>query len=159
MLENLKKLKIVVSRLNESSDTLTEALTQINDKLNTMNIGLTVWLDGGPSLSTRLIEKPKGTAGDVYTVESKEILGYTKTKIGWGLAVKSIRVEHGYFEGDRNSPFANPIEGEIKPLLDSTRDLRIAAIELLPKIIGLLKDAAEETINSIEQAKKLAAEL
>ena len=81
MLENIKELKSVASRLNETSDSLTEALTQINNKLSEMNIGLTVWLPG-PPLTSRSIEKDRATLKDVYSVVIKEILGYCKTKTG-----------------------------------------------------------------------------
>lgn len=158
MSEDIKELKSLASRLNASTDALIGTLTQINEKLNALNLGISVWLEG-PPLDSKLVEKPAGTTGDVYCVESKDLLGYAKTKAGWGLAVKSMRIEHGYFEGDRNAPFANPIDLGDKPLLESSRGLRVEAIKLLPELIKLLKEEANRTIGSIEEAKKLASEM
>lgn len=161
-MEIIKELKTTATHLNNSSDDLTKALTEINEKLNAMNLGITVWLGagaGGLALSSKVIERPKNAQRFVESAEEKELLGYAKTDRGWGLAVKIVREEYGYFEGDSSCPFTTPIELETKLLLDSSREKRVAAISLLPDLLSMLKESAEKTISDIEQAKKLAAEL
>jgi hypothetical protein len=149
MSDDIKELKTIAARLNKSSDALNESLNQINDKLNQMNIGLTVWLQR-PTLLNRLIDD---------STEQMEIIGYAKTSAGWGLAVKTVTDQHGYFEGDTNCPYTTHTEEEALPLIESSRDLRVGAIKLLPDLITLIKERAENALENIEIAKELAAEL
>jgi len=159
MLESLRELKSVSSHLNKASDSLTSTLTQINDNLNKLNLGLTVWLDG-PPLSSRLIEpSARYRKQHVYSVEEREILGYAKLKNGWGLAVKEVTSIHGYFEGDDNCPFTNDMEGQARPLLDCSRDLRTRSVELLPELFKLLKEKAEHLIENLDKAQSFVSEL
>ena len=159
MLDSLRELITTAPRLNESSDSLNSILTQINEQLNQLNIGLSEWLEG-PPLTNRGIE-PSGylRKQHVYSVEEKEILGYAKLKNGWGLAVQNVTLVHGYFEGDKNCPFTNVVEGEIRPLLNCSRDIRSRSIELLPDLFKLLKEKAEKVIEDIDKAKKFASEI
>lgn len=159
MLDSLRELKTIAPHLNESSDSLNSILTQINEQLKELNMGLTVWLEG-PPLSNRGVEpsiyqKRHG----VYAVDEKELLGYAKLKNGWELAVQNVTLEHGLFEGDENCPFTNVKEGEIRPLLECSRDIRSRSIELLPDLFGLLKKKAEEVIKNLDKAKKIASEI
>ena len=158
MLDSLKELKTVSDRLNESSDSLNSLLDQINFNLNKLNLGLTIWVDL-PPMTSKSIEIPPH-ALDAYGAEAVELLGYTKTQTGWGLAVKEATRVHGYFEGDRNCPFSNQIdEGEIRPLSSCSRDLRLRSIELLPELFRALKTRAEEFVGALEEAKKMAEDL
>ena len=159
MLDSIRELKSVSSRLNKSSDSLTSTLIQINDKLNDLNFGLTVWLDA-PPLSSRLIEPSLyHKKQHVYSVEEREILGYAKLKNGWGLAVKEVTSIHGYFEGDESCPYTNDMEGQIRPLLDCSRDLRVRSVELLPELFKLLKEKAEKVTENLDKAQSFVSEL
>ena len=149
MTGNLKELKAIASRLNESSDALNDSLCQINAKLNKINVGLTVWLED-PPLSMRSFED---------LTDKLEFLGYAKTSKGWGLAVKSITDQHGFSEGDPDSPYIDRIEGAIRPPMKTSRDLRVEATKLLPQLIELVRERAESAIEGIEKDKKLAADL
>jgi hypothetical protein len=159
MLDGMKKLKAIAPRLNESSDSLNSILSQINEQLNELNLGLTVWLDGPPLTSRGVDPTPFQKTHRVYSVVEKEILGYARLKNGWGLAVHSIVEEHGWFEGDENCPFTNVKEGSIVSLLDCSRDVRTESVRLLPMLLGLLKDKAETVIRNLEEAKKLASQV
>jgi len=159
MLESLRELKTIAPRLNESSDSLNPILSQINEQLNQMNLGLTVWLDAPPLINKGIEPTYFQKKHRIYSVEEREILGYTKLKSGWGLAVKSVVLENGYFEGDENCPFTNPIDGDVRPLLECSRDIRTNSIELLPRLFDLLKDKAEKVINSLESAKALSSQI
>ena len=159
MSDDIRKLKTISARLNESSDSLTSILTQINDKLNEMNFGLTVWLDI-PVLSTKLVQPGHfHIKQHVHSLEEREIVGYAKLKNEWGLAVKNVTMAHGHFEGDENSPFSNPIDGEVRSLLNCSRDLRTRSVELLPDLFNLLKERAEEVIENLDKAKEFVSEL
>jgi hypothetical protein len=159
LLEGMRELKSVAPRLNESSDSLNSILSQINDRLNEMNFGLTVWLDGPPLTSKGIEPSYFQKKHRVFSVVEKEILGYAKLKNGWGLAVMSIIEEHGLFEGDENCPFTNVVDGEVKPLLDCSRDIRTESVRLLPQLFGLLKHKAETAIKDLEEAKKFASQI
>lgn len=149
MSDDIKELKSIASRLNESSDALNDSLNQINAQLNKMNIGLTVWLED-PPLSIRSLED---------LTDKLVFLGYAKTSNGWGLAVKAITDEHGFYDGDPDSPYTVRTEGAIRPLMKTSRELRVEAIRLLPQLIELVRKRAESAVESIEIAKQLAAEL
>jgi hypothetical protein len=94
----------------------------------------------------------------VYSLEEREILGYAKLKNGWGLAVMEITAAHGHFEGDESCPFTNNMEGQIRPLLECSRDLRTSAAELLPEFLDLLQRKTEQVIKNLDRAQELISE-
>ena len=160
MADALEELKSISARINESSDVLNSTLQQVNTKLRELNFGLTVWLDG-PPLAVKSVDPPARLLRmHIYKVEEREILGFTKIhQVGWCLAVVKLRVAHGHFEGDTSCPFSEVTEDDPRPLMECSRDLRVAAIELLPKIFELLKAEGNRLLASIEQVKEFADQL
>jgi hypothetical protein len=153
MFDTLKELKVLSPRLNKSSDSLNSIVTRVNDTLNELNLGFTVWV----SLTSKVITPPK-LPRDVETVEAEKCLGYTKLPTGWGLAVMEQTRYRGYFEQDRDCPFSYAVEGDVSPLLDCSRELRIRSIEALPRLFQALKERAEEVIDAVEKARDVASE-
>jgi hypothetical protein len=79
---------------------------------------------------------------------------------GWGFAVKELRVERGFFEGDESAPWENDYdEDPPKLLLKSSRELRILASQRIEYLLGQMRDRAEAAIESLRTASKLAEQV
>lgn len=159
MEETLKELKSISKVLNDSSDTLTSTLSEINKEINKLNLGVQIWLEGSPLLPGRRKAPPQNYPTPyVHTIEEGAlILGYARTSEGWGLAVKEVDIQEGFFEGDSEYPVRDILEkSKPMPLLKTTRAVRAAAIRLIPLLLQSLKDEGNKLLDDIEVAKKLA---
>jgi len=168
MEEVLKELKSISKALNDSSDSLTSTLTEINDEINKLNLGIEVWLERSPLFPGRRKVPEDSSTPYANTVEEGAlILGYARTPEGWGLAVKEVDFQEGGYEGDSKSPLREPHEKKVVPLLKTTRTVRAAAIRLIPSVLKALKKEGNRLLKEIQQrqnirlkmAKKLAKDL
>jgi hypothetical protein len=66
-------------------------------------------------------------------------------------------VQHGFFEGEPDCPYTDVLDSKIEPLKNMSRDIRVAAIDSIPKLIDLLKETALEAIEKIEKVKTIEA--
>jgi hypothetical protein len=108
-------------------------------------------------LKTEVSEK--GSEG--YCIHTCWYLGYAKLKPQdkWGLAVRADEyqvdtVNEAPFDGEEI-----PLGATIYPLLSCSRDLRIEAIERIPRLIEELEKASEQFTKTVSKAKELADEL
>jgi hypothetical protein len=158
MEEVLKELKSISEVLNDTSDSLTTTLTEINQEINNLNLGIQAWLESSPLISGRRRPAPENYPTPyVHTVEEGAlILGYARTTEGWGLAVKEADIQEGFYEGDSDCPFTEALE-KTKPmlLLKAARPVRAAAIRLIPLLLQSLKDEGNKLLKDIAVAKKL----
>lgn len=158
MEEVLKELKSISEVLNDSSDSLTATLTEINQEINNLNLGIQVWLVDSPLAPGRRRAAPQNYPTPyVHTIEEgASILGYARTSEGWGLAVKKVDFQEGFYEGDSDSPFTDVLE-ETRPvpLLKATRTVRADAIRLIPSLLERLKHEGNKLLKDIEVAKEL----
>lgn len=157
MEEVLKELKSISQALNDSSDSLTSTLTEINQKINNLNLGVEVWLDSPLVSGKRRAPSENYPTPFVHTVEEGALLlGYARTSGGWGLAVKEVDFQDGFFEGDSGCPFREVLE-KTKPVLltKATRTVRAAAMRLIPLLLERLKDEGKRLLNDVEVAKNL----
>lgn len=145
MTPDFGKLEQISKSLNEDSNKLTKILGQINSKLNALNLGVEVWLDD-QLYEDRLPRDEYGTG-----MTASGYLGYGKLGDSWGLLVKQTR-EKELGDGERS------LESEdYKFLLESSRELRLSAVDLIPDLIAELQSEAEETRSAVSKAKELAS--
>jgi len=146
----LSSLEGTARRLNESSDSINEILETVESRLVGAGIGIEVWCRTPISS----VEGEKGGGSESRWTEQR--LGFAKVAGRWSLAVKTLEVEFGLFEGDSSAPYeAKHRKGDISRLLDASRETRIRALSLLEQLAKLLTEEAEEAIKRIKEAKKL----
>jgi len=144
MLIETKKLEQLSARLNKESDSLTETLQNIQDKINSYNIGLEVWTS--PLLCSYKDEYgPENATFDTY-------LGYAKLPNGWGLAIRVVHDKNG-----KTGPY--DIDDCPEPLLNASRKIRMQALRLLTGLILEIQSKIEEVLSGITDAKKISEKL
>jgi hypothetical protein len=149
---NFSKLEKLSKKINEASDELTKALTTINEKLNSLKLGI----------ETHVPESLKAEIGaddEVgYKRETTWHLGYGKSDDGkWGILAWGF--EERIPSGPDGYQVAEMLAEYKHLLLSRPRDLRVAAIEQIPQLIQQLEKESEEFTKAVNKAKELANEL
>jgi hypothetical protein len=152
---NFSKLEKLSKKINEASDELTKALTSINEKLNSLNLGIEVFLDKY-CLVTDYGDIDYSKAEEGVRTDTYYYLGYGKSDDGkWGLMIKA----EDWLVCMANDEDNRFYDQSITPLLSYRRDLRIAAIDKMVPLIEALEKKSEAFTESVNAAKKLADEL
>jgi hypothetical protein len=154
--EVLKELKSISEALNDSSDSLNATLTEINNEIKKLNLGIEVWLERSPLVlvSGKALENPP-MAYDNTVEEGTLILGYARTSEGWGLAVKEVKFQEGFYGRDSKFPLRETHEKKIVPLLKTPRPVRAAAIRLIPFLLKALKKEGYHLLKDVQKAQKI----
>ena len=126
---DFSRLQDLSNSLNKKSDELNESLKAFEAMIASFRLGVDAWVK--PSLETRT---------DDHGIEYSTTLGYSKATGNWCLTI-------GYW-----SSFDE--EGSYSPLNQASRELRIKAIEQLPKLLKALESAADEAVQGVEKARK-----
>ena len=155
---NLEKYSKTIS---DGSDKVNQALAEIQEKLNSLNLGVEAWLE---SKSFREIlafggRPPENLSVREYNLAMHNLdvlwLGYGKDAEGkWGLLVLRKASERSAEDGSDNV-----LLGQTSRLLDASRDIRIAALDLIPLLIEKLEGEAAELVETISNAKTSADKL
>jgi len=121
-LDQLSKTAVL---LNKASDRLNQAINQVNEALKKLNLGISSWVT--------FDSWEEGPFSEWHEI------GYGKVNGRWGIAIKK-NLE------DLNSQQADNVETTEWQFSEAPREMRIAAIPHLPKVIEQLnKDAAKTT--------------
>ena len=144
----LKQLTTVSQNLNEASNQLSEQIKSIEAALAAQKLGVRAWVE-----LRRTPQREQADDGRTYEITRVDSLGYDKHHGKWGLLVSSWIEE-----------FADPDdEGDVCLLRDAPRELRMAAVDALPKLILRIGDEAstlaKEVARKAGKAKTLAAVL
>jgi hypothetical protein len=145
----IPSLEAKAARLNAASDKANQILTNVERQLVDLNLGVEVWFDH-PIHSTDL----EGDVGATSTSKRVvQLLGFAKVLGKWSLAVKPMRLESGFFEGDMGCPFENRYsDGSPTFLLKASRSLRFAAVEVLPKFLAQVEDRVDKILEGVDRA-------
>ncbi|MES2392934.1 MAG: hypothetical protein V4555_14910 [Acidobacteriota bacterium] len=124
---HLKRLADSAAKLNEVSDRLTKQIEQIDAALKRLNLGVTAWVT---------IFESEDEDGNCL----REELGYTRIGSRWGVALRTASGTRGdECEPDRTfSAFA-----------DAPRQLRIKAVEHIPKLLDQISADAEAMVEKL----------
>lgn len=154
----INKLEELAARLNQESDSINETIKAIQEKINSLNPGLEVWLDNdGFSADALAISNPeKNQDGNI--VLRKTYLGYSKLNNKWALAIKVEDVVE-FWDQDMQQNDTRIEDTEYSHLLEASRQIRIAALEKMQKLINTIADRAEGSSETIEKAKKVAEKI
>jgi hypothetical protein len=144
----LRKFSSAATRLNAESDSVNITIAGIETQLVDANVGLEVWLRQVVTSTDA-----KGNAhGKSWTATR---LGFAKIGNEWCLAVKPVRFDAGFFEGDTSCPYQEEYaDGEPMRLLKASRQIRIRALELLPELVEQLTLEASRCAEMISNATK-----
>jgi hypothetical protein len=146
----LDDLVPVARRLNSSSDDLNVALTHIEQRLNELGLGIALFV---PIPDTREVLS-NGEHDNEEWVEYQ--VGYDRLGEGWALLTR-----RAHFHDDPTDTL-KPEEcwefDEEKPLLRSSRELRIKAVEAIPELLKNIKADAEHVLDIVEKARLLAGD-
>jgi hypothetical protein len=141
----------IARRLNTASDDLNAALKRIEDRLNELGIGIDRFV---PIPDTREVVSD-GTAHEPEEWSEYQV-GYDRVGDGWALLTR-----RAHFQDDPTLT-ASPEDcwrfDEVKPLLRSSRELRIRAVAAIPKLLEELKAEAEGVLRVVESARRLAGD-
>ncbi len=154
---DLKDLTPLSKRLNTASDELNEAIESIQRKINTLSLGVEVWLtDAQAELSHEIL-----TDDDTRYARVQE-LGYGRFGDNWALLVRTADYELRRDESDGDWLYANPehpLHVRVQPLLKTSRQIRVKAVDLIPGLVDALQRSATTVVDAVEKAKKLAQSL
>jgi hypothetical protein len=158
-MSDLKDLDPLSKRLNAASDQLTHTLQTIQERLNALAIGLEVWVDDPLSkhhLREVLDANDEPTGRREYDTHD---LGYGRLGDGWALIVRErrhVETPTGYNNDWDTESFQ---DYGVLPLLKASRELRVAAVPLLPQLIEAIERDASVVLERVEQAKRIADSL
>lgn len=152
MMANISDLTPIAKQINDKSNAINKTISTINEKLARLNFGIEAWLDKPWSaLSSSTRDQGKARIRDV------SYLGYDRLGDKWQLAIKHVEEEITLDEdGDECIEQLNP---EYVPLLQASRDLRLAALKKLPELLDDLKSRGQNILDTIADAEKLAESL
>ncbi len=143
-LENLSKL---APQLNIATDLYMDELKGIEEELNKLNLGTEIELDewvqtGNPKSEENDFGEPAGVFFSAWT------LGYGKRGHGnWCLLIREYRVPQTPV-GTYPHP-TEIVEENITPLLEASRDLRIAAADKIPELLKKIEEAVKGKIETL----------
>jgi hypothetical protein len=139
----IKELASLSTTLNQKSDKLNATISAINEKLEKLNFGTEVTLSAGTAIEYGGEQYVLGYEKHPEVIESASGHGgiTNPNKQKWQLSVHVVSREHS------------------KRLLDAPREVRIAALDLIPELLSRMKEKAERLISSMDRAEQLAENL
>lgn len=139
-------------RLNTISNNANAVLRSIQDRLTISNIGLEVWWD----------KKPLTHAGstdlrhDETACWMTQVLGFARVDGDWCLAVQTFR--HGAYIFENEEDTRTAIDGTPTALLRAPRNLRLAAMQIMPEFLEFLAAEIETAAVALENVTSILAQ-
>ena len=141
---HLESLSRLAPQLNKATDLYVDELKEIEKELNKLNLGtaveLSAWIETGNSKTEYDDDgEAVGVFYDAWT------LGYGKDDRGeWHLLIRKYKVP-----SVPSGTYPNPqdiLEEDTTPLLQASRDLRIAAAEKIPDLLKKIEEKVKKKI-------------
>jgi hypothetical protein len=145
-----KELASLGAELNEASDDFTEELKKTEAQLRALNLGLEVEYTGRPLRAREWVSDTD--PGLVGRARECCFLAYEKLLDGnWHLVVntyseKQALLSHGVYDDD-----SEYLQVSAQPLLSASRDLRIAAAEVLDGLLDAIKARVQAKLASLRK--------
>jgi hypothetical protein len=132
ILSSFAELATASESLNRVSDALGKAVSDIDDGLRKLNLGIMAWV----VIGTRPSNPPE------YTTYRINELGYSKVGGKWGLALCTRSGDDEHPEWDESM--------EMWLFNDAPRTLRLSAINKLPELLKKLSEEATEVTKQLQ---------
>jgi hypothetical protein len=145
--QSLSRLAKASQRLNSQSDDLNELIASVEDEINTLNVGVSFWLDK-PLESNPTYYGNEDHVGGYW---DHHVLGYDRGDKGWGLFVMNV-----FDFVDDDDQRLRTQSNERFRLKDASRALRLAAVQQLDDLIDSLAKECERLSKTVEAAKRTA---
>ena len=133
--KHLVSLSTLAPQLNTASNELNKVVSVFDDAFKRLNIGLSTWV------SFRFRQESERDSGNF----DEDQVGYAKIDGKWGIALRRI---YGNYDAEvfhENGPWL---------FSDAPRELRIASIDYIPKLIEQLGKEAFDTTRKVEEKTK-----
>jgi hypothetical protein len=178
LLDKIEKLSNLAGKLNRKSDSINSTISSVNKKLAAMNFGVEVWLDE-PIVQSRITGVFQGQQVEPYrrvkmlgfcrfseqAQSTAGLVGSKDVKARWELAVKETLITEpisnfaGMFafgSAAKRKVSENPT---LKELVHAPREVRLAAMHALPKLLDKMLSEGQRMVDNIDDARKAAAKL
>jgi len=150
--KTVSELSGIAQQLNSESDDLSQSISQLNDQLASLKLGLEFWWDEEPIADTGLEYDSFYSPPEKSRTSS--FLGYGKIEDKWQLALKTTV---GKFEWDNKAQEEKVIkESWYDPLTKASRDVRLEAALQFDDFLVALKEHAVAQLAKVKLAKKQA---
>lgn len=168
--ERLSALSKVASTLNAASDNFSHRLRAIEGRLNVLNLGVAVELSDPLDYGEQFAEFTTPGRPEQTTCSARVFfLGYQKVAGSWRITVRGCErwfwgdqdtVEGGLLAGHPpdachdydNEPEMADDGGETKPLLDCSRDIRLAAAKDIDALLTKIERGAQHRVEQLNGA-------
>ncbi len=138
-------------RLNKVSNNANAVLRTIEKRLQGANIGFDVWWDKALT---------RHQSADIRNEETHcwitDTLGFARVDHEWCLAVQRMRNSNVIFEGE--DMHINALDGPPVALLRAKRNLRLAALNVMPEFLAYLAKQVEGAATDLEKAASSLAQ-
>jgi hypothetical protein len=144
--DKMYSLASAARRLNDGSDHLNRLIAEIDKLLGRLMIGMDY-------------VHPRPISEDVsFDKEGKRVIeisyvAYLKVAREWHLAVKTVKVL------EAKQQLANESPGTVVPLLEASRRMRYAAVDLLPELVSGLAAQVDDVLAKMERRCEVAEAL
>lgn len=151
----LSDLSAVAAKLNTESDSINEILDAWEAKLSALNIGIEAWVTvSSEERSVEVEDEDEDNRGD-----NKDVPGSVDHQLGW--VDGQLMTRWITYRGDLKDDYGRQEWQEIsrdrvRAIRSASREIRIEALEVLPRLLGQLKEEVEAAIAKIERAKKIS---
>ena len=137
---HLEALSKLAPQLNKATDLYMAELKQIEEQLNRLNLGIELELEGTIQKSNS--KNKYNDDGEAYgPFHSGWTIGYGKDSRGtWCLIVREYEVDESSNQW---------VEEDATPLLQVSRDLRIAAAEKIPDLLKVIEQEVKKKIATL----------
>ena len=144
--DELHRLGNSARRLNAGSDSLNEAIQQIDKLLGRLNVGLDYVHPRPLAETTRVDHSGKRVIDLVY-------VAYLKVDRSYHLAIRTTKVLESRLQLATQTP------GKDVKLLNAPRPVRFAAVDMLPEVVEGLATQVDEMVAAMERRQKTADSL
>ena len=174
-MSSISELSKLSAQLNQESEHVNVAIGRFNDTLASMNLGVQTWLTEylwkgeyftqpkpptaiNPTCADWLREEEVKAATDIRRSAKAVQLGYAKAEDRFQLVVRTVTVEE-FIDGSGQGceRIVNPSDPQ--PLTKASRNLRIDALEMLPRLTESIAGRIHSLLKSIQTGAALNPEI
>jgi hypothetical protein len=149
--KQLAELSELAQQLNAKSNNLNDSIKSLNGQLSPMNIGLEFYMTCPALLATG---KRYSNTSPPTEYEQNTYLGWDRPGDHWELTVKAVTTEYRWNSDSREEETID--EEEYTSLLETSREIRLKAIEHFDQFLNGLKAHVQEKLRHLKHAEKLA---